>query len=58
MNENKNIKIKDIIEKNSVYYEIIGKTQKDYLDLDKKFKIELTELNELNSLWFKSYFKE
>ena len=27
-----------ILEKNSVYYEVIGKTQKDYLDLDQEFK--------------------
>ena len=30
----------------------------DYLDLDKEFKIELTELTKLNSCWFKNYFKE
>ena len=47
-----------ILEKNSIYYEMIGKTQKDYLDLDKEFKIELTVLNELNSCWYKNYFKE
>ena len=50
--------VSNLLEKNSIYYEVIGKTQKDYLDLDKEFKVELTELNELNSLWFKSYFKE
>ena len=47
-----------ILDKNSVYYEIIGKTQKDNVDLDKEFKIKLTDLSELNSFWFKDYFKE
>ena len=46
------------LEKNSVYYEIIGITQKDSLDLDKEFNINLSELTELNSFWFKDYFKE
>jgi len=47
-----------ILEKNSVYYEIIGITQKDSLDLDKEFNINLSELTELNSFWFRDYFKE
>ena len=50
--------VSKILDKNSVYYEIIGKTQKDNLDLDKEFKIKLTDLSELNSFWFKNYFKE
>ena len=37
---------------------MIGKTAKDHLDLDKEFKIALTELAKLNSYWFKNYFKE
>ena len=46
-----------ILTKNSVYYEMIGKTQKDSLDLDKEFKIELSELNRLNSFWFRNNFE-
>jgi len=55
--ENKN-EVCKILEKNSVYYEIIGITQKDSLDLDKEFNINLSELTELNSFWFRDYFKE
>ena len=58
MNENTNIKIKTILEKNSIYYEIIGKTQSKSLELEKEFNITLAELIELNSSWFKNYFKE
>ncbi len=47
-----------ILEKNSVYYEVIGKTQKDYLDLEKEFKINISELSKFNSIWFKNYFEE
>ena len=28
------------------------------MNLDKEFNIKLSELNELNSFWFKNYFKE
>jgi len=49
---------KKILEKNAIFYEVIGETQKDYLDLDKEFNIHLTDLNKFNSFWFRSYFKE
>ena len=48
----------NILQKNSVYYEVIGKTQKDSLDLGSEFKVKLSELNEWKSFWFKNYFKE
>ena len=50
--------VSEILGKNSIYYEIIGKTQKDTLDLDSNFKVKLTDLGELNSFWFKNFFKE
>ena len=50
--------VSKFLEENGVYYEMIGKTEKDYLDLEKEFKIELTELTKLNSCWFKNYFEE
>ena len=55
-NKNKDEVIKTLKE-NSIYYEIIGKTQKDSLVLDNEFKMELSELNRLNSFWFRDYFK-
>ena len=47
-----------ILEKNSIYYDIIGKTQKEYLSLNDDFNIKLSDIKNLNSLWFKDYFKE
>ena len=47
-----------ILEENSIYYEMIGNTQKDCFDLDKKFSLKLTDLSKANSFWFKNYFKE
>jgi len=50
--------VSKILEKNSIFYEILGKTQKDSLDLDKEFNIKINELNKLNSFWFRNYFNE
>ena len=55
-NKNKD-EVIEILKENSIYYEIIGKTQKDSLNLDKEFEIELSELNRLNTYWFRDYFK-
>ena len=53
----KNLKeVSNILQKNSVYYEKIGITQKENLDIDKEFKIILNELTEVNTNWFKNYF--
>ena len=58
VNEKNKKKVCDILKKNSVYYEIIGKTQKDSLDLEKEFNIKLSELRKVNSFWFRNYFEE
>ena len=58
MSEDANIKIKNLLEKNSIYFEIIGKTQKDSLEINKDFSAKITELGRLNSFWFDDYFRE
>ena len=58
INEKNKDEVSKIFEKNSIYYEIIGKTQKESLCLDKEFNIKLTDLEELNSFWFRNYFEE
>ena len=55
--KNKN-EVYKTLEKNSIFYEMLGKTQKDSLDLDKNFNIALNDLRKLNSSWFRKYFKE
>ena len=56
--KDKNIKeVSKILDKSSIYYEIIGKTQKKYLDLENEFKIDIDELAKINSDWFKNYFR-
>jgi len=58
VNEKNKDKVNKILEKNSIFYEIIGRTQKDCLELNEEFNIKIDELIKLNSFWFKNYFKE
>ena len=58
VNEKNKNEVDKILEKNSTFFEILGKTQKDSLVLDKEFNIKLNDLNKLNSSWFRNYFKE
>ena len=58
INEENNVEVSKILERNNIYYEIIGKTQKDSLYLNNEFNIKLNDLSELNSFWFRNYFKE
>ena len=48
--------VANILEKNSVYYEIIGKTQKESLILDNEINMKLSDLEDLHSSWFRNYF--
>ncbi len=47
-----------MLEENSVYYDSIGKTHGNTLDLGKELNIKIDELEKLNSSWFKRYFNE
>jgi len=58
VNKKNKDEVRKILEKNGIFYEIIGNTQKDSLDLDKEFNIKLNSLYKLNSFWFRNYFKE
>ena len=58
INEKYIAEVSNILEQNNVYFEIIGKTQKDCLDINKEFNINLNDLNKLNSFWFDNYFNE
>ena len=46
------------LDKNGIFYELIGKTQKENLEIDKEFSEKLNNLYKLNSFWFKNYFNE
>ena len=58
INEKNKDEVCKILEKNGIYYEIIGKTQEKNLDLDREFSINIEDLNKVNSSWFKNYYNE
>ena len=54
--QEKNIKqIFEILDKNSIFYEKIGTTQKERMSLNGEFSITVQELAKLNNSWFKEY---
>ena len=55
--KNKN-EVGKILEKNNIFHEIVGITQKDNFSLDKDFNVNLSELKNYSTYWFKNYFKE
>ena len=58
VNEKNKQEVCKILQKNSIYYELLGKTQPKNLELTKEFILNIGDLAELNSLWYKNYFKE
>jgi len=58
LDKSKEDEVFKILKKSSIYYEKIGHSQKERLELDNEFSIKLDELNKLNSGWFKNYFNE
>ena len=44
-----------ILNKNSVFFELIGTTQNENLSLDSEFDISVNELSKYNDSWFKKY---
>ena len=54
--KNKN-EVSKILEENNIYYDIIGMTQNDRISLENEFDVKLSELDELNTFWFRNYFK-
>ena len=50
-----NDKIASMLDKNSVFFEKIGNTQKEYLSLTGEFNISIKELTVLSNNWFEKY---
>ena len=56
INKNNKNKICKILDKSNIYYEIIGKTQKNKLEIEKNSFIEIKYLKQYYENWFKTYF--
>ena len=48
-------KLEKFLAERSIFYEEIGKTQKDEIYMEKELKININELAELNTNWFKKF---
>jgi phosphoribosylformylglycinamidine synthase subunit PurL len=47
--------VEKVLKEQSIFYEQIGKTQKDEIYMENELKINIKELIELNTDWFKKY---
>ena len=50
-----NDKMASMLDKNSVFFEKIGNTQKEYLSLTGEFNVSIKELTVLSNNWFEKY---
>jgi phosphoribosylformylglycinamidine synthase subunit PurL len=48
-------KVEKILKENSIYYENIGNTQKDYFEIDGEMKINTKDLFNINHEWYNKY---
>ncbi len=54
--KNENIgKIENFLNTNNIYFENIGKTQKNYFEITGEMKIDTNDLFKLNNQWYKNY---
>ena len=54
--EEKNLlKVEKILNENNIYYENIGTTQKEYLEIEGELKISTKELFKINNEWYNNY---
>ncbi len=47
--------VEKILKNNNVFYEIIGRTQKNYFEIQKELKISTKELYKINDQWYNNY---
>jgi phosphoribosylformylglycinamidine synthase len=47
--------VEKTLKENSIYYENIGNTQKDYFEIDGEMKINVKDLFNINSEWYNKY---
>ena len=48
-------KIVKLLKDNSIYYENIGSTQKDYFEIENELKINIKDLYKINNEWYNNY---
>ncbi len=55
INEDDLIKVEKVLQKNNIYYELIGITQKKYFEIEGLMKSDINDLFKINSQWYNQY---
>ena len=55
VDQNQLSKIQKILKDNNVFYENIGSTQKDFLEIVGQMKVDIKELYKINNQWYNNY---
>ena len=55
INKSKYNDVKNILIKNNVHFELVGKTQKSVFEIKNEIKINVNELSKLNKEWYYKY---
>ena len=48
-------KVEKILQKNDIYYELIGVTQKKYFEIEGLMKSDVNDLFKINNQWYNQY---
>ena len=56
INKSKYNDVKNILIKNNVHFELVGKTQKSVFEIKNEIKINVNELSKLNKEWYYKYY--
>ena len=49
------VKVEKLLKKKDIYYENIGKTQKNYFEIENEMKISVKDLFKINNQWYNNY---
>ena len=49
------VKVEKLLKKKDIYYENIGKTQKNYFEIENEMKISVKDLYKINNQWYNNY---
>ena len=55
INKDNLIKVEKILQKNDIYYELIGITQKKYFEIEGLMKSDINDLFKINNQWYNNY---
>jgi phosphoribosylformylglycinamidine synthase len=55
INKDNLIKVEKVLQKNDIYYELIGITQKKYFEIEGLMKSDINDLFKINNQWYNQY---